>query len=226
VAYAPAPTAPAELECPSCRVRLSNRTFCNLCEERLVEPRFLAPHRFPRVPVAYSTAGQRVGAYVVDGLVLLPVTALVWWLQTRSPGGMVMGALLALVVPSAYHIVLIATTGQTLGKRVAEIQVRMADGGKVGWGAAFLRYLPLLLVGLVGCLAMLALAARTTQGDLDGFSTFWSRAAFVSGAIPAWAKAFNFLFGAYSLADIITFFATSRHRAVHDFIAGTVVIYN
>jgi uncharacterized RDD family membrane protein YckC len=226
VAYAPAPAAPPELECPFCRVRQTKRTCCPLCEERLVEPRFLAPHHFPRTPVSYSSFGQRLAAYLIDGLVLLPVTGLVWWLQTRSPAGMVIGALLALVVPAAYHIVLIATTGQTLGKRVAEIQVRMADGRKAGWGAAFLRFLPLLLLGVVGFLAMLVLAARVTQPDLDGFYTFWSRVAFVNGAMPIWAKASNAFFSLYALADIITFFANDRRRAVHDFIAGTVVVYN
>lgn len=226
LAYAPAPAAPAEMECPVCRVRGTGRTFCALCEERLVEPRFLKPHGFPRVPVSYSTFGQRFAAYMVDGLLMLPVVALVWWLQTRSPMGMVLGALVSLVVPNAYDIVLTATLGQTLGKRLAEIQVRMADGRKAGWGAAFLRRLPILVTSLVGSLAVLAMAATVTQGDLDGFYTFWARVAFVNGAVPAWAKAFNALFSFFVLADIITFFANDRRRAAHDFLAGTVVIYS
>ncbi|HSU17522.1 RDD family protein [Longimicrobium sp.] len=224
-AYAPAPAAPQELECPLCRVRHVNRTFCPRCEERLVQPRFLAPHRFPRVPVDYSTFNQRLAAYLLDALVLLPVTALVWWLQTRTPAGLAIGATIGLIVPNLYDIVLTATTGQTVGKRLAEIQVRRADGGKVGWGTAFVRRLPVLLVGFVAFLGMLVVAATLTQPDFDGAYSVWDGLKLLRGATPLWARLLNVLFGFYSLADIITFFANSRHRALHDYIAGTVVIY-
>jgi uncharacterized RDD family membrane protein YckC len=213
-----APPAPQELECPLCRLRHKSRTFCPRCEERLVEPRFLEPHRFPRVPVSYGSFGQRFGALIVDGLVLLPLMGVYFWLKSSGSGVIMLWSALWVVAYNAYYIGLTATTGQTLGKRLTEIQVRRADGGEVGWRGAFLRYLPNLLAGAVSTLVL-----ATAAGNPYLAGGMGPRAG-VAGGVMVLAMLFNLLFGFYSLADIITFFAHPRHRSVHDFLGGTVVV--
>src|SRR5215210_8968730 len=69
VAWAPPP--PEEVECPLCRLRTQNRSYCPRCETRLVPAGYLPPHHFPRVPVDYAGFGPRLGALLLDGLVLL-----------------------------------------------------------------------------------------------------------------------------------------------------------
>jgi uncharacterized RDD family membrane protein YckC len=185
----------------------------------------LPPHRFPRVPVDYAGFGPRLGALVIDAVVLLPVTALGWWVQTRSPAGAVLGAVLLLVLTNGYEIGLTATWGQTLGKRAMDIQVRKADGAKVGWGTALLRRLPVLLTGVISLIAAAALAATLTQADFDSTYGVLQRAAIVAQSQPGWAALVNMLMGCYYLADDIVFLANRRSRALHDFIADTVVVH-
>jgi uncharacterized RDD family membrane protein YckC len=220
VAYAPAPPAEREMECPLCRTKYKSRTYCQRCEERLVEPQYLAPHAFPRVPVDYAGFGARFGALIVDGLVLLPVTILVYYLQKQSLGAHALGSLISLVVLNVYDIALTATTGQTIGKRAAGIEVRGADGAKMGWGRAFLRRSPMIAYGLVTALTTAAIAAiagfgaTTTEGNLDP----------AVGGVGAMFLLFSLVFSVYVLGDCIAFFANARHRSLHDFIGGTVVI--
>lgn len=220
VAYAPAPPAEREAECPLCRTKYRNRTYCQRCEERLVDPSHLQPHAFPRVPVDYAGFGARFGALIVDGLVLLPVTILVYYLQKQSLGANALGSLISLVVLNVYDVALTATTGQTIGKRAAGIEVRRADGTRMGWGRAFLRRLPMIAYGLVTALTTAAMAA------IAGFGATRAEANLdpAVGGIAAMFLLFSLVFSFYALGDCIAFFTNPRHRVLHDFIGGTVVI--
>ncbi|HEX8903262.1 MAG TPA: RDD family protein [Longimicrobiaceae bacterium] len=215
---------PDEMECPVCRLRLKNRRICPRCEGRLEVPMYLPPHSFPRVPVDYATFGDRLGAWIIDVLVLLPVTLFALWLQMRSPAMTGLGALLALVVSHGYNIALTARWGQTLGKRMVNIQVRMADGAPVGLAAASLRRLPYVLRDAFGVLALAAAAATLTQADYDSASAVTWRPGMLNAALPVWYQGVRGLFSLFILADVCTFFTNKRHRTLHDFMAGTVVI--
>ncbi len=82
---------------------------------------------------------QRVVALLIDGAVLL-VPGLVLAL---GAGGLYMGAVLNLALGSAYYGLLNGgVRGQTVGKRVLDIQVREATtGGPLGPERAVVRYL-------------------------------------------------------------------------------------
>lgn len=220
-----APPPPEEVECPLCRLRMQDRSYCYRCETRLVPAGYLPPHHFPRVPVDYAGFGPRLGALFLDGLVLLPVTGLAFWIETRSPAGMVLGAVIALVLYEAYHVGLIATFGQTLGKRLMDIQVRRADGARVGWGGAFVRRLPLLLGEVAGVIVAVFVAGMLTQAQFDEGGGIVDRMQMLMRASSTLNLFFQLPFTLYNLANILTFFANVRHRALHDFMAGTVVVY-
>ena len=220
VAYAAAPPVPQELECPICRLRQKNRTLCSRCDEPLVEPRFNTPHNFPRVPVDYAGFGPRLGAQFVDFLVLLPLLALLFWWNPEGSGRTTFAIFVWLIAYYGYRIGCTAATGQTLGKRIADIEIRRADGGPVGLREASLRYLPDVTFGVVFTLMVSAIVIMPSPSEAAGTAA-------QAGAVGA-ALATGFaeiLYGAYSLGEIISFFASPRHRALHDFLAGTVVVY-
>ncbi|MFL5387016.1 MAG: RDD family protein [Longimicrobiaceae bacterium] len=214
------------MECPLCRLRMKNRSYCPRCEtQRLLPPEYLPPHEFPRVPVDYAGFGPRLGALLLDGLVLLPAWGASIWMQTRSPAGAVFGVVFALLVYEAYHVGLTATFGQTLGKRLMDIQVRRADGARVGWGRAFLRRLPTLLSEVAGVAVAVVVASVLTQAQFDDAGGIFDRMRMLTRAGAALNVFFHLPFGLYNLANAITFFTNDRYRALHDLIAGTVVVY-
>ena len=83
-----------------------------------------------------ATIGRRFAAWLLDGLVLTPVMALLLALAGWDPGtGMDGVPQLSLsvfwVVLVAYHVGLVARTGQTIGKRWMRIKVVDAITGAV-----------------------------------------------------------------------------------------------
>lgn len=216
--------APPELECPVCRDRV-RRSFCSRCDQRALPPQQLPPHHFPRVPVEYAGFGARLGAALIDGLVLLPFTALCMWIETRSPGGAVLGAILSVLLTCGYEVGMHAANGQTVGKRVLDIQVRRADGRAMTLDAAFMRYLPFIVSGALGAIATIVAAGSLHAFEFPYAGGIFARARMLSDAEPGWAQVVSTLSSLYALADAIVFFCNPRRRALHDYIAGTAVVH-
>jgi uncharacterized RDD family membrane protein YckC len=85
-----------------------------------------------------ASFGRRLGAYLIDVIVVDVAGGIVWALTNRS-----LGYAATFVIGIAYFAYLEGgPTGQTLGKRVAGIRVYdFARGGPIGYGRAVLRYI-------------------------------------------------------------------------------------
>ncbi|HMX07127.1 MAG TPA: RDD family protein [Microthrixaceae bacterium] len=127
-----------------------------------------------------ASPGKRIGGYLIDVVILVVAIGLCWipflvlaassssttvdeygFTTNEMSGGAVAAMLVALaitvVVPIAYHVVMVALKGQTLGAMAVKVKVvRLSDGETPGWGPAILRWLP-NAIGLVpycgGCLS-------------------------------------------------------------------------
>ncbi|MDG4834003.1 RDD family protein [Solwaraspora sp. WMMD1047] len=99
----------------------------------------------------YASWGTRVGAYLVDGLVVLPIY-LIGWLVDRpqvdaetgvaSGGGAIywLFALIGFLVSAYNRWFLAGKTGQSWGKKALNISLVGVDSGQpIGAGKAFLR---------------------------------------------------------------------------------------
>jgi uncharacterized RDD family membrane protein YckC len=79
------------------------------------------------------TYGRRLGAFLIDGVLSVPI-ALIF---TRPPGPAYSLAVTGIFL--VQRIVMTALTGHSFGQRVAGIAVRRLDGKPVGFSAAAIR---------------------------------------------------------------------------------------
>ncbi|MDQ8181705.1 RDD family protein [Pelagicoccus sp. SDUM812005] len=156
----------------------------------------------------YSTFWPRFLSPSIDGVILWPVTAL-------------LPVIVFDLAPAAYSAVNIAVTlffygysiyfhgtyGGTIGKLKTGIRVVDAKTEQpIGMRQALLRdIVPLAL-------ALFLYAYAFSQAGMADFE---------SSPYVAWVPA---LFGFWFLAEIVTMLTNEKRRALHDFIAGTVVI--
>ncbi len=153
----------------------------------------------------YHTFWRRVGAAFLDWVVLAPVNwgvSVVITLASASP------TTLAWAVPgfisAVYYILMHYYQGQTLGKMVARVRVLDDSEKPLNFGQAIIRSLPQLFV------PMFAVSASTADPAAESIAVW---AAVIQG--------FTFVF---SVANVIVCLANERNRALHDFIAGTIVV--
>ncbi len=95
-----------------------------------------------------ATIGQRIGARLLDGLVIgLPLTLLMFLVSDVSEDRKTIDTplwapVVATLVAALYEVVLVRMRGQTVGKRVLGIKVvRVTDGNLPDWTASVVRYL-------------------------------------------------------------------------------------
>lgn len=92
------------------------------------------------VAATYASFFERVGAALLDGLILIIPNYIV--ARLLFPGA-------STILGWAYLVYFTGTTGQTLGKRVLGIKVVRADGTAMDWGTAALREIVGKLVSAV-----------------------------------------------------------------------------
>lgn len=104
---------------------------------------------------AYAGWGSRLGAYLIDMLILfVPILILLVIVVASasdedSGGGTALTYLATLVVPAIYFVVMHGgERGQTFGKRAVGIRVVDERGGSIGYGRAFGRYAITFVFGI------------------------------------------------------------------------------
>lgn len=109
----------------------------------------------------YATFWQRVGARLIDGLLVsIPLIAVLIGtlsdidaqvgLTQQQRDSLFRAGLVVTVLSGVYEITLTAMRGQTIGKMALGIKVlRAEDGGRVGWGGAAIRWFVPAAVGRI-----------------------------------------------------------------------------
>jgi uncharacterized RDD family membrane protein YckC len=173
--------------------------------------------------VRYAGFGPRFLAGMVDLLVcLVPYCLPLLTLSLGVPITLTC-RLLATLFNYAYYIATTAIWGQTLGKRAARIRVQGSDGSAVTLGQSVMRVAVTLVYALVLLFASMVTYASLSP-DVLAQAPAAVRAA-MQAQRPGWVLAVDWLSIGFGLADILVFFASSKHRALHDLMAGTVVVH-
>jgi len=163
----------------------------------------------------YRTFGRRFWAGIIDGLVLSPLTLVdtAATLTHQPKWILVSWAIVSVCAYPAYSILMHGFFGRTVGKRVMHVVVLdVSEQRRLSFSQAFLRDLGLVffsslhLVNLVRTIIV--------YGVFDDNSY-----------MPTWMRAFIGLGGLiwYSI-ELLTALLNDTQRAIHDRIAGTVVV--
>lgn len=159
----------------------------------------------------------------VDCFILLPFIFLFLWLE-----GFNRTLAFILVVPSTvllnfYSIYFNARFGGTLGKLALGIRITKPNGEKIGWKEAWLRSSVDLIFAFV--ILVLTLWALVLVDPREYTSAgLMQRQQLLAACFPWWFPAVNIGQQVWLWSEVVVLLLNRRRRALHDFIAGTVVI--
>jgi uncharacterized RDD family membrane protein YckC len=159
----------------------------------------------------YKTFIPRFIALSIDIFIFLPLAIFDEWIKEANLLPTVKYLwlpVLNLAFP-IYSLVMIGLYGQTLGKMAAKVKVLDLTESPVTFRQAFLRELPQLFFNT--CAIFIVLPAPDEQGQIDFSANVVGTVLFALSLI-------------WSLADILVFVISDKGRALHDYIAGTVVV--
>lgn len=163
----------------------------------------------------YHTFAFRAVALIIDIIVLIPLTAsgsyLAYSIGNTPLMHFAVSSLIALL-SVFYYILMHALFGQTLGKMLVKVKVVDISHSPINLGQAAIRSLPQLIP------LIFAMGFENPRG-LSGNSSQWD---------AQLAESLKFLLmisiSIWTVLNIIIAAAGEKHRALHDHIAGTVVI--
>jgi len=102
----------------------------------------------------YAGFWPRLGALLLDGLIMLPLGAFHFWGIARYRLFPVYWVIPGTLLRLFYDVYLVRRFGGTPGKLIMGIRIRKLDGEPVGYREALLRYCPELFLGLLTSVAL------------------------------------------------------------------------
>jgi len=184
----------------------------------------LLPITFPEINNdVYADIWTRIAARLIDFVVMLPVAGLVLYINGLSKSAYFYAILPNLAFCIWYEVFLVKQYGGTPGKLLMGIKIVQKNGDEVDWHASFMRYIVSFCLSILGVFVMLwtlSLIDDTTYISLG----FFKRAQLLSELNPFMTKFQTYTSFGWTVAGIIAIISNKRKRAVHDFIAGTVVV--
>ena len=172
----------------------------------------------------YAGFWPRLGAALVDMVVLLPIIGGSFWAATESKTTQLVLELPLATAFAVYSIYFIRRWGQTIGKMALKIRVVSLDGAPAGFRRAFYRHVVDLAFSLAS--SMLTIYGLLSVADDEyaalGFVERMELLNTVTGDLPDIVLWLSF---AWTASELVVLLLNEKRRALHDFIAGTVVIH-
>ncbi len=171
----------------------------------------------------YAGFWLRLGALLVDMVFLLPLILLVRWGQDHFRLFELYWLAPNLLLNLFLHVYLVGRFGGSPGKLVLGIRITRVDGSRVGYARALLREAPTLVlyfIYMIGLALPLLSMSEAQYQTLNHHHQYTELAKFA----PTWVHWVDIANQAWIWSEFLVMLTNERRRALHDFLAGTVVI--
>ena len=172
----------------------------------------------------YAGFGPRLAANLLDFVVMIPLIGLSIWGSSHFRLFEVYYFFPGILLGLFYSVYLVQRYGGTPGKLLVGIRIRKLDGEPVGYREAFLRYFPDALLGILMSIGMILSVLHMSDVEYNSLS-FMERSKRMVELAPSWQRPLQWIQGAWVWGELIVLLTNHKRRAIHDFIAGTVVIH-
>jgi uncharacterized RDD family membrane protein YckC len=130
--------------------------------------------------------------------------------------------LIRFVLFLGYQIYCHGQFGQTVGKYAMGIRVTTLNGDKISWKQAWLRSSVELMLGVVNLFGSIQILSVMPS---DQFHSVWyDRVKFLADLKPNWLLWLDRFIDVWIWSEFVVMLFNKKRRAIHDFIAGTMVI--
>jgi uncharacterized RDD family membrane protein YckC len=161
--------------------------------------------------VKYQTGIKRFWAAVVDSIVFMPLLLVDNWLYSSNQSLIVQSTwlIVATLLPIIYSIILHYRYGHTIGKWVAGVKVLdVSETHTLTFRQSVMRDIVLLLVQVIVLFYILVYINPNQHGSfVSDYDNFTATPLFI-----------------WTIAELISMVTNAKRRAIHDFIAKSVVV--
>ena len=170
----------------------------------------------------YAGFWSRFGAQILDGLITLPFFALRLVLfRTKLTASFAFVPLL--LFEFWFFVYLVYRYGGTPGKLIVGIRITSTNGEPLTFKQAVLRHSPSLVLGVLGAISIALALSQVSDATYEG--TSWlGRPRLIAVFAPHWTRYVSLLAQVWTWSELVVMLTNPERRALHDFLAGTIVI--
>ena len=171
----------------------------------------------------YAGFWRRFGALWLDFLFFLPLTGFVFWMNERFRLFQAVYVIPGCIIGIVYGVYLVKRFGGTPGKVIAGLRISKLDGSPIGYKEAIVRALPEFSLGLLMSIGLALATLKMSDSDYASLG-YMDRNRQLMTLTPAWFTPVQILQTIWVWSEFIVLLTNKKRRALHDFIAGTVVV--
>jgi len=170
----------------------------------------------------YSGFWSRLGANLLDGLIILPVSLVFIFINSINMYAYFLTIIPDLIFIFWYNIYLPKRYGGTPGKLIAGLKIVKLDSSSIGWKESVLRY-SVNIIFIIISIAMMIIAIISADAEIYNDLDWLQKSQYLSGISGA-TYIITVLSNIWIWSEVIVLLFNKRKRAIHDFIAGTVIV--
>lgn len=171
----------------------------------------------------YAGFWARLGSLLLDSIFLLPVIFLIHYLNGLGKNIFFITILPNILFALWYNIYLPKKYGGTPGKLVVGNKIIRLDGQYIEWKEAFLRHIILFIFTI---LSVIMMTICLLKADNETYTNLgWlERSQYLMTLSPLFFKIYAWTSNIWIYSEFVILLTNKRKRAIHDFIAGTVIV--
>jgi uncharacterized RDD family membrane protein YckC len=173
--------------------------------------------------MTYAGFWRRFGAGLLDMAIFVPFGYLTLWVHSQSQLAPSIWLLPLISIGVWFNVYLVRRYGGTPGKLLLGLRIVRVDGIPVGYKESVLRHLPLLISGSLISTALVIASWKLAEAEYMGLALM-PRYKQLEQLAPSWYWQILTVEQIWIWGEFLVMMTNAKGRALHDYIAGTVVI--
>jgi uncharacterized RDD family membrane protein YckC len=171
----------------------------------------------------YASWWRRFVAFMIDGMLFTPLGMLQYKTWQTSPQLAALMVIPTSIIPMAYFVVCHGVWGRTIGKLAVGTRVLAIDGSCISWRQAVLRSAVDILLLIPATYAYFHGYSSLPPGNYSSL-TPRQKYELLNSLWPEWYSALHKVQMGWVWSEFLVVLVNEKRRALHDFIAGTIVV--
>jgi len=178
----------------------------------------------PEAELIYVGFWKRLAAYALDFAILIPYALLTKQLIYTSRSAYLANLVIGTIIAIIFEVYLVKRFGGSPGKIIMRIRIAKLDGNKVGYREARIRYSVAFFISTLSSVALLMSLFGMSELDYGKFASLKTSVRSLEASAPAWYQPLQIGGAIWIYSEFLVLLTNRKRRALHDFMAGTVVI--
>lgn len=171
----------------------------------------------------YAGFWIRFGSLLLDILIISPVIFIELYLNGLSVNAYYYTIIPTLIFHFWYNIYLVQKNGGTPGKLVSGIKILKTDGNDLSWKEAILRHIvDFSLTIFISLITLIAIPLSDTE-HYQSLGWIYKQQ-YLMTLLPVYFTIYTWINNIWTWSEVFVLLFNKRKRALHDFIADTVIV--